>query len=192
MFCTAKLSTLCGFTKGVSVDVLYLKINDVLEYNPTLCEIRVQWYKRTSIPYQAYLVDKTSKCITRWYLRVCLHVRRLLWKVLWCLGRKALPRVCEMRNDGDFGFFFPSNAQSTIRLNRIALPDDEIENGFANNDRTRETESWKTMEPKRFLTGCMSSHPTQKVLSQFDSVDRDSKSGCVLFKNIIIFSCSNS
>ena len=34
MFCTAKLSTLCGFTKGVSVDVLYLKINDVLEYNP--------------------------------------------------------------------------------------------------------------------------------------------------------------
>ena len=31
--CMAKLSTLPGFTKGVSVDVLYLLINDVLEYN---------------------------------------------------------------------------------------------------------------------------------------------------------------
>ena len=30
----AKLSTLHGFTKGVSVDVSYLKINDVLDYNP--------------------------------------------------------------------------------------------------------------------------------------------------------------
>ena len=30
----AKLSTARGFTKGVSVDVLYLKINDILEYNP--------------------------------------------------------------------------------------------------------------------------------------------------------------
>ena len=29
----AKLSKSCGFTKRVSVDVLYLKINDVLEYN---------------------------------------------------------------------------------------------------------------------------------------------------------------
>ena len=29
----AKLRTLHGFTKGVSVDALYLKINDVLEYN---------------------------------------------------------------------------------------------------------------------------------------------------------------
>ena len=28
-----KLSTICGFTEGVSVDVLYLEINDVLEYN---------------------------------------------------------------------------------------------------------------------------------------------------------------
>ena len=30
----AKLSMSCGFTKGENVDVLYLKINDVLEYNP--------------------------------------------------------------------------------------------------------------------------------------------------------------
>ena len=30
----AKLSTSCGFTKGVSVDVLYLKTKDILEYNP--------------------------------------------------------------------------------------------------------------------------------------------------------------
>ena len=29
----AKLSTSHGFTKGVSVDVLYLYINDILEYN---------------------------------------------------------------------------------------------------------------------------------------------------------------
>ena len=29
----AKLSVLLGFTKWVSMDVLYLKINDVLEYN---------------------------------------------------------------------------------------------------------------------------------------------------------------
>ena len=28
-----KLSTICGFTEGVSVDVLYFEINDVLEYN---------------------------------------------------------------------------------------------------------------------------------------------------------------
>ena len=34
MFHTAKLSTLCGFTKGVNVDVLNLSINDILEYNP--------------------------------------------------------------------------------------------------------------------------------------------------------------
>ena len=34
MFHLAKLSTLRGFTKGVSVDVLYLQINDVLEYSP--------------------------------------------------------------------------------------------------------------------------------------------------------------
>ena len=33
MFCMAKLSTLQGFTKGVSVDVSYLYINDVLEYH---------------------------------------------------------------------------------------------------------------------------------------------------------------
>ena len=33
MFHLAKLSMLCGFTKGVSVNVLYLKINDVFEYN---------------------------------------------------------------------------------------------------------------------------------------------------------------
>ena len=33
MFCMAKLSTSYGFTKGVSVDVLYLEIEDVLEYN---------------------------------------------------------------------------------------------------------------------------------------------------------------
>ena len=33
-FCTAKLSMLCGFTKAVSVDILYLQINDILEYNP--------------------------------------------------------------------------------------------------------------------------------------------------------------
>ena len=33
MFRTTKLSTSGGFTKGVGVDVLYLKINDVLEYN---------------------------------------------------------------------------------------------------------------------------------------------------------------
>ena len=30
----AKLSMLCGFTKGVSVDVSYLSINDILEYKP--------------------------------------------------------------------------------------------------------------------------------------------------------------
>ena len=29
----AKLTMTRGFTKGVSVDVLYLKINDILEYN---------------------------------------------------------------------------------------------------------------------------------------------------------------
>ena len=29
----AKLTMTRGFTKGVSVDVLYLKINDFLEYN---------------------------------------------------------------------------------------------------------------------------------------------------------------
>ena len=34
MFCTAKLSMVCCFTKRVSVDVLYLEINDNLEYNP--------------------------------------------------------------------------------------------------------------------------------------------------------------
>ena len=33
MFCTAKLSMSRGFTKGVSGDVLYLQINDILEYN---------------------------------------------------------------------------------------------------------------------------------------------------------------
>ena len=33
MLHTAKLSMLHGFTKGVSMDVSYLKINDVLEYN---------------------------------------------------------------------------------------------------------------------------------------------------------------
>ena len=32
-FCTAKLSMLRGFTKGVSVDVLYLYKHDILEYN---------------------------------------------------------------------------------------------------------------------------------------------------------------
>ena len=35
MFCTAKLSMSHGFTKGVSVDVSYIKINDILEYNPS-------------------------------------------------------------------------------------------------------------------------------------------------------------
>ena len=34
MFCMAKLSSMCGCTKGVSVDILYIEINDVLEYNP--------------------------------------------------------------------------------------------------------------------------------------------------------------
>ena len=34
MFPMAKLSTSHGFTKGVSVDVLYWKINYVLENNP--------------------------------------------------------------------------------------------------------------------------------------------------------------
>ena len=33
MFCPAKLSMLHGFTNGVSVDVLYLHIIDILEYN---------------------------------------------------------------------------------------------------------------------------------------------------------------
>ena len=33
MFCTAKLSTLHGFTKGVSVNVSSLKVNGILEYN---------------------------------------------------------------------------------------------------------------------------------------------------------------
>ena len=33
MFCSAKLSMLCGFTKGVSVNDSYLWINDILEYN---------------------------------------------------------------------------------------------------------------------------------------------------------------
>ena len=33
MFQMAKLSMLHGFTKGISVDVSYLKINDVLDYN---------------------------------------------------------------------------------------------------------------------------------------------------------------
>ena len=52
----AKLSFSYGFTKGVSVDVLYLKINDIVEYNPpyiqsdfmcnpTLCAIRVRCLK---------------------------------------------------------------------------------------------------------------------------------------------------
>ena len=35
----------CGFTKGVSVDVSYLKINDILEYNPLLHVILVQQIK---------------------------------------------------------------------------------------------------------------------------------------------------
>ena len=34
MFHTAKLSTLHGFTKGVSVDVLFFKINDIFGHNP--------------------------------------------------------------------------------------------------------------------------------------------------------------
>ena len=34
MFCTATQMT-CGFTKGVSVDVLYLLINDFFEVNLT-------------------------------------------------------------------------------------------------------------------------------------------------------------
>ena len=33
MFCVAKLSMLCGFTKGVSVDVLNFLINNILENN---------------------------------------------------------------------------------------------------------------------------------------------------------------
>ena len=33
MFCVAKLSMLCGFTKGVSVDVLKFLINNILENN---------------------------------------------------------------------------------------------------------------------------------------------------------------
>ena len=34
VFCMAKLSTACGFTKGVGVDVWYLYINYILEDNP--------------------------------------------------------------------------------------------------------------------------------------------------------------
>ena len=43
MFHIAKLSTLCGFTKGVSMDILYLLTNDILEYNLPNVQSNFMW-----------------------------------------------------------------------------------------------------------------------------------------------------